>query len=80
MGKNSIIKSLGKIIGNVVVHKILVKYTNRRESISKMTEEIGAYRGNAIEIAEEFNWNEKDKIKIRQEAIYFLGIQMAEQQ
>ncbi|MCX6748401.1 MAG: hypothetical protein NT076_02250 [Candidatus Pacearchaeota archaeon] len=68
MEKNRIIKILGNIIGNVVVHKILVRYTNKPESVSHLTEEIGTYRDNALEIAQEFNWSEKDKIKIKQES------------
>ena len=69
MGKNRTIKILGNIIGNLVVHKILIKYTNKPESISHMTKELGVYGENAIEIAQEFNWNDKDKIKIHEEAL-----------
>ena len=69
MGKNRIIKILGNIIGNVAVHKILVKYTNKPESVHYLSEEIGTYRDNALEIAQEFNWNGEDKNKISQEAL-----------
>ena len=69
MGKNRIIKILGNIAGNVAVHKILVKHTNKPESVHHLAEEIGTYRDNALEIAQEFNWNEEDKDKIRQEAL-----------
>ena len=69
MGKNRIIKILGNIIGNVVCHKILVEYTNKPESIHHLSEEIGTYRDNALEIAQEFNWSDKDKIKIKREAL-----------
>lgn len=69
MGKNRIIKILGNIIGNIVVHKILVKYTNKPESIPHLSEEVGTYRDNALETAQEFNWNEKDKSRIKQEAL-----------
>ena len=65
MGKNRIIKILGNIIGNLVVHKILVKYTNKPESINYLKSEIESYRDNSLEIASEHNWNEKDKVKIR---------------
>ena len=64
MGKSRIIKILGNILGNVVVHKILIKYTNKPESVHYLSEEIGTYRDNAMEIAQEFNWNEEDKNKI----------------
>ncbi len=69
MGKNRVIKSLGKRIGNVVVHKILVKYTNKIESIHYLESEVETYRDNVLEIAQEYNWNEKDLIKIKKEAI-----------
>ncbi len=73
MGKNRTIKSLGKVIGNVVIHKILFKYTNNPKSVNRLTAEVGTYRDNAIEIAHEFNWNEEDKQRIKQEAIKEFG-------
>ncbi len=69
MGKNRIIKILGNITGNVVVHKILIKYTNKPESVHHIAEEIGTYRDNALEMAQEFNWSKKDEDKIKQEAL-----------
>ena len=51
MGKNRIIKILGNIIGNIAVHKILVKYTNKPESINHLSEEVATYRDNAIGFA-----------------------------
>lgn len=60
--------SLGRIIGNVVVHKIILKYGSKPESRGKTSNEIIAYRDNAIETAQEFNWNEKDKEEIKIEA------------
>ena len=69
MGKNRIIKILSNIIGNIVVLKILVKYTNKPESISHLSEEVGTYRDSAIETAQEFNWNDKDKSRIKQDAL-----------
>jgi len=50
MGKNRTIKILGNIMGNLVVHKILVKYTNKPESINHLKSEIEAYRDNSLEI------------------------------
>jgi len=69
MGKNRIIKILGNIIGNIVVHKILIKHTNKPESVSHITKEIGVYGENASEIAEEFNWNDDNKLEIHEEAL-----------
>jgi hypothetical protein len=69
MGKNRIIKILGHIFGNIVVHKILIRHTNKPESIHHLSKETEAYGENASEVAEEFNWNDKDKIKIFEEAL-----------
>lgn len=69
MGKNRTIKILGNIIGNIVVHKILIKHTNKPESTSHLTKEVGVYGENASEIAQEFNWNDEDKLKIHAEAL-----------
>ena len=69
MGKNRIIKSLGKVIGNVVVHKITLKYGNKPDSKHHTSSEIINYRDEGVEIAREFNWNDSDKIRIKQEAL-----------
>ncbi|MBS3100027.1 hypothetical protein J4463_02325 [Candidatus Pacearchaeota archaeon] len=66
MGKSRTIKILGNIIGNLVVHKILTKHTNKPESIHHLKSEIDAYRDNSLEIASEYNWNEKDKAQIKE--------------
>src|SRR3989344_3839069 len=69
MGKNRIIKILGNVIGNIVVHKILIKHTNKPESLNHLESEVDAYRDNALEIANEFNWNKKDLEEIKSEAL-----------
>jgi len=69
MGKNSVIKSLARVIGNVVMHKILLEKTNKPESKSHLKYEIIEYGANAFEKAKEFNWNENDKIEIGKRAI-----------
>jgi hypothetical protein len=69
MGKNKLIKSLGKRIGNVVIHKILMKYTNKPESLSHLKSEVDTYRDNVMESSQEFNWSEKDKSEIKSLAL-----------
>lgn len=69
MGKNRTIKSIGKIIGNVVVHKILVNHTNRPESLHHLQNEVNTYRDNVFGVVQEYNWNESDKERIYQESI-----------
>jgi hypothetical protein len=71
LGKDRAIKSLGRIIGNVVVHKIVLKYGKKTESDSHTSYEIVAYRDTAIRIGEDFNWNNYDKVEIRKEVYDF---------
>lgn len=72
MGKNSVIKSLGKRIGNVVLHKLLVKYTNRPESIHHLQNEHDTYRDQAIIASKKYNWNEEDKKELKIRAMNFI--------
>ena len=69
MGKNRIIQSLGKRIGNIALHKVLKKNTNKPESIPRLEKEIIEYRLNALEDFSSYNWNENDKAIIRTRAI-----------
>jgi hypothetical protein len=72
MGKNSIIKTLGKRIGNVILHSLLVKHTNRPESKSHLKNEEVTYRDAAVKEAKKYNWNEKDKGEIKQIAFEYI--------
>lgn len=69
MGKNRTINILGNILGNIVLHKILVRYTNKLESLHHLKSEVEAYMNNALEQASEFNWNDSDIEEIRLEAL-----------
>lgn len=69
MGKNSVIKSLGRNLGNAIAHKIVSKYTNIPNSANHMGNEAVEYRDNAIKIAKEFNWNQDDKEEIKKEVL-----------
>lgn len=69
MGKNRVIKSIGKRIGNVALHKILKKNTNKPESKAKLEKEIIEYRLNASEDFSSHNWNEKEIGLIKSNAI-----------
>ena len=68
MGKNKVIKSLGRVIGNVAVHKFLLEHTNYPESKNHLSHEIVEYNLNAFEKSQEFKWNENDKTEIRKKA------------
>lgn len=72
MGKNSALKTLGKRIGNVVLHMLLGKYTNRPESTDHLEREEATYRDSAVKDAKKYNWNEKDKEALRKEALDFI--------
>ena len=69
MGKNRVIKSLGRCVGNVALHKILVEHTNKPESKNHLESEVVEYGADAFEKAQMFNWNENDKEKVREFAI-----------
>ncbi len=69
MGKDSAIKSLARVIGNVVMHRLLLRHTNFPESRNHLSNEIAEYGADAFEKAQEFNWNEKDKEEIKIKAI-----------
>ena len=72
MGKNSAVKTLGKRIGNIVLHNLLVKYTNRPESRNYLQSEVLEYSNAAIKDAKEYNWNEKDKEELNLAAVEFI--------
>lgn len=78
MGKNRSIKILGGIIGGMIAHKILLKYTIRPESINHLKSEVSNYRENAVDMANEFNWNEEDKKRIKEEALKSLENELLE--
>lgn len=69
MGKNSTIKSLGRCIGNVVMHKLLLLYTNKPESKHHLNAEIIEYSADAFEKSQEFNWKNKDKEDIKHKSL-----------
>jgi hypothetical protein len=78
MGKNKTINSLGRIIGNIVVHRVVLKYGKKTESENHTSSEIVAYRDTAISIGMEFNWNNDDKVEIRKEVHNFFIKKMNE--
>ncbi len=69
MGKRSVIKSLGRCIGNVALHKLLLAHTNRPESKNYLRSEVLEYGTDAFEKAQIFNWNERDKEEIKRLAL-----------
>jgi len=69
MGKNKIRKSLIRCVGNVAWHKLLLKNTNKSESKNRLETEILEYGFNALEKAQDFNWNNEDKKIIKEKAL-----------
>ena len=72
MGKNSAVRTLGRRIGNVVLHMLLSRYTNRPESISHLEREEATYRDSAIKDAKQYHWNDEDRKALQQEALAFI--------
>lgn len=56
--------SLGKCMGNIVLHKMLVRHTNKPESINHLQKEIEEYTNDVLQKAAEFNWNDYEKDEI----------------
>ena len=74
MGKEAAIKSLSKVIGNVAIHKTLIKNTNKLESIDFLEKdflekEVLEYGGVAIKKSSLYNWNDFDKELIKKESL-----------
>lgn len=72
MGKNSALRTLGKRIGNVVLHKLLVEHTNRPESRRHLQSEEIEYRSAALRDAWEYHWNEEEKQILKKQALEFI--------
>jgi len=68
MGKNSSIRSLGKCIGNIVLHKLLLRHTNRPESKKHLRDEIEDYGADAKEKSQEYSWTDEEKAEIEDKA------------
>jgi len=61
MGKNRDRKSLIKVLGGNVLHEILLKNTNKRESKSHLFSEIIGYRSIVEKKIKEHKWSDEDK-------------------
>ena len=72
MGKNSVIRTLGKRIGNIVLHKLLVGHTNKPESRVYLQNEELEYRAAAVKEAKKYNWSEDDKYILKNDAIEYI--------
>lgn len=68
MGKDRTIRIIADLVAGMTAHKILVKYTNKPESINHMESEVENYRGAISDYIAEFNWNDNDIEKIKREA------------
>ena len=65
MGKTAIIKSLAKCIGNVVLHKIVLRHTNMPESFKHLQGEIRDYTSDAFEKSQLYTWTNEEKEEIK---------------
>ena len=69
MGKNRDRESLIRLIVNTIVHKIVLKNTNKPESKHFLSAEIIEYKGQTEKMAEQHHWNENDKGYIREKTL-----------
>ena len=69
MGKNRDKESLIRLLANTIVHKIVLKHTNRPESKKFLSMEIIEYSGQTGKMAEQHTWNIGDKAYIIKKAL-----------
>jgi len=69
MGKNAVIKSLGKCIGNVSWHKYLLETTTKIEAKKHLTDEIRDYSEDVFEKAQLYSWSDEDYDEIVEKSL-----------
>jgi hypothetical protein len=69
MGKNRTIKTLIWFVTNLIEHKIISKFGERKLAKHFVDSEINAYRDSAVEEASKYNWNDYDKGIIKLQSI-----------
>lgn len=69
MGKNRDRESLIGLLVNTVVHKIVVRHTNKSESKHFLTSEIIEYGNQTKKTAQQHTWNNKDKEYIKSKSL-----------
>ena len=77
MGKNRTRDSLTREVANIIVHEIVVRHTNRSESVHFLESEIIEYRNKAEKISETYNWNKDDKEYIKKKALELIKEKLA---
>lgn len=65
MGKNSDIESISNSVSNTILHKLLIEYTNKPESINHLANEEIEYRGQSLKKIDKRKLNNEDKNKIK---------------
>ena len=68
MGKDRVIKTIGKLIGGMTAHKILIKYNLTPKSDNHLRAKAQTYGGQIEDNLEEYHWNNYDREKIKIEA------------
>lgn len=76
MGKKRIIKIIAGLIAGMTAHSILLKYTNRPESVNHLKSEIDSYKGNLENYFTEYHWNNKDIIEIKKESSRYVLLEL----
>jgi len=77
MGKNRTRESLIRELTNIVMHKLIAKYTNRPETVHFLESEIIEYRSKAEKTLEKYNWNADDKGYIEKKALKMIKEKLA---
>ena len=69
MGKDKDIQSVSNSLSTVVLHKIMIQYTNKSESILHLQKEEKEYRGQTLKKIYKKSWSQNEKNKIREKVI-----------
>ena len=65
MGKKQSIKSLANSIALVSAHKLLIRHTNKPESIKHLKDEVMDYSSDSFDKARQYNWTEEELEEIK---------------
>ena len=76
MGKNRDIESISNSVAITILHKIVIAFTNKPESVNKMTNEEIEYRGQSMKKIDRRKLNDEDKKMLKEKVIAKINNQL----
>src|SRR3989338_5237098 len=77
MGKHQDRESLTFSIVKTIVHEIVVRHTNRPESVHFLKSEVIEYKSQTDKVAESYNWNNEDRRYMEEKALKMIKEKLA---